>query len=457
MDMDTLNPQEEEQLIGAVKQAVALVEDGGLSPDQAIEKIARDLSYTPGRIRFLCHGYNQGTQLSQWHENKNVLDKLAAFQLADADKVIRAIYDGPSTVEKAASAVLHDDYLTPPTFFAEQEKRASALTSLPGVGTVKQASVDAPPPKSVSRQLADIEREKRAADEAGTQATRSEDQVRGHVSELVYYFKTKVASDRHSFAFFEKAAQMYQGDIVTPLLDLVYHGSGLTEKRADDSMPISREPVRWDRMPFSALKDCVKYAVDAVKYRRTQTSHVEKTAQLKEAVLVPFVKRAAAKPPQPSLNSAASPLYSEKVAGIFGTPAGLALGSMFGAALSEVPNRDKLVGDVADDLDDPNHQNEIRKIKNQVMLTRAMSDPDDTISGHTPDDVLRQYNEISGIAPHAADQPAALLPLLRRRLEGHVEPFEAKELTDIEKGLASVKHPSLNIMPNANAPKSPIR
>lgn len=457
MDMDTLNPQEEEQLIGAVKQAVSLV-DGGMSPDKAIEKIARELSYTPGRIRFLCHGYNQGTQLSQWHEKKNVLDKLASFQLADADKVIQAVYGGPSETEKAASAVIHDDYLTPPTFFADQEKRASALTVLPGVGAEKQASVAAAPAKSLSRQLADIDREKRAADEAGTQATRAEDRVRGHVNELVCYFKTKTASDRYSFAFFEKAAQMYQGNIVTPLLDLVYHGSGLTEKRADDSMPVSSEPIRWDRMPFSALKDSVKYAVDAVKYRQAQTSHVEKTAQLKEAVLVPFVQTAASKPPTPTpSNSAASPLYSEKAAGIFATPAGLALGSMVGAAYNGMPDRDKLVGDVADDLDDPDHQNEIRKIKNQVMLTRAMSDPDDTISGHKIDDVLRQYNEISGIAPHAADQPAALLPLLRRRLEGHVEPFEAKELTDIEKGLASVKNPSLNIMPNANASKSPIR
>lgn len=452
--MDTLTPQEEEQMVCAVKRAVALVDDEGMEPDAAIEKVARDEMYGPGQIRFLCAGYNTGRQNCQRLSNTNVLDKLASFPLADATNVIKSIYEGPSPAEKKAADRVHDDYLAPPTWLADEDRRTAALAPLPG-GVEKTAAAAAPvtPAKSLTRQLADVDREKRAADEAGTNAAKAEDRVRGHVYELVQYFK-KYANERLPFNFVEKSAEMYQGAVIKPLMDLIYDGAGLTEKRADDSLPVSRQPIRWDRMPFSALRDCMKYARDVHIHRQAQIKHVEKTAQLKEAVLLPFVGATANPSPASTSRLAGSPLYSEKVAGIFGTPAGLAVGSMLGRAFNDVPSKDKLVDDAANDLDDPAHQNEIRKIRTQAMLTNMLSDADDPISGHDPDEVLRAYNELSAMAPQTADQPAALRPLLRRRLEGHTEPFEAKELTEIEKGLTQSKsNPS--IMPHA--PQSLIR
>lgn len=446
--MDTLTPAEEEQMISAVKRAVDLVDDEGMTPDQAMLKIAREHGYGRGQIEFLCAGYNTGRQTDQRIKQANILAKLKPFPLADSAAVVRELYSGPKPVEKTAS--VHEDYLTPPTFLTDDLERASALTSLGG--TEKTASVAAPvdPPKSFHRLVGEIEREKRAGDEAGRKASNAEDRVRGHVCELVGYFK-KFAADRIPFATFEKIAEMYRGDVIKPLIELVYNGARLTEKRAGDSVPLTKDPINWHAMPYSALDDCVKFAKDVHAHRQTQTKHVEKTAQLQEAVLRPFHQAADQPPPRSSL--AGSPLYSEKVAGIFGTPAGIAVGSLLGRAMDDVPTKQKLVEDAGRDLDDPAHQNEIRKIRTQAMLTGMMSDPDDPISGYDPETVLSAYNELSQMAPHTADQPAALRPLLRRRLEGHTEPFEAKELTDIEKGLSPAKSPS--IMPNV--PQSIIR
>ena len=89
-----------------------------------------------------------------------------------------------------------------------------------------------------------------------------------------------------------------------------------------------------------------------------------------------------------------------------------------------------------DDLSSPDHENELRKIRAQVMLSNMLSDPENPISGHDPEEVLEAYNELAQLAPRAAAQPAAMQPLLAKRLAGNVEPFEVREIGDIEKTLA---------------------
>jgi len=71
-----------------------------------------------------------------------------------------------------------------------------------------------------------------------------------------------------------------------------------------------------------------------------------------------------------------------------------------------------------------------------------MADPENPISGYEPDEVLSAYNELAQIAPRAAGQPAALQPLLAKRLAGNVEPFEVQEITNLEKGLRESKEPT---------------
>ena len=90
-------------------------------------------------------------------------------------------------------------------------------------------------------------------------------------------------------------------------------------------------------------------------------------------------------------------------------------------------------------LGSPDHENELRKIRAQVMLAEMMSDSENPISGHDPEEVLAAYNDLAQLAPRIAEQPAAVQPLLAKRLAGNVEPFEVKEIGDIEKTLAATK------------------
>lgn len=126
---------------------------------------------------------------------------------------------------------------------------------------------------------------------------------------------------------------------------------------------------------------------------------------------------------------------------IFGTPAmGAAVGTAAARLIGDVPKgKGDLIEDDWLDLEDPKHQNELRKIRAHAMLNSMLTDPDDPISSHDPDSVISAYNEISSLAPRVSEQPAAVRPLLQRRLQGNVQPFEAKEITDIEKGIVGTR------------------
>ena len=69
------------------------------------------------------------------------------------------------------------------------------------------------------------------------------------------------------------------------------------------------------------------------------------------------------------------------------------------------------------------------------MVAEMMGDPDNPISEYEPEQVLNAYNELTQLAPRLSQQPAAMQPLLAKRLAGHVEPFEVKEIGDMERGL----------------------
>lgn len=101
-----------------------------------------------------------------------------------------------------------------------------------------------------------------------------------------------------------------------------------------------------------------------------------------------------------------------------------------------------MVQDAWMNLEDPEHENDLRRIRAHALLNQMMTDGDDPISGHDPDKVLAAFNEISSATPRLAENAALLRPVLRKRLEGHQEPFEAKELLDIEKGIAQSKMPT---------------
>jgi hypothetical protein len=113
----------------------------------------------------------------------------------------------------------------------------------------------------------------------------------------------------------------------------------------------------------------------------------------------------------------------------------------------EPGNPEQAVSDAWLKLDDPSHLADIQRVRAQVQLRDLMQD--DVIGSHDPEEVFKAYNDIAASAPRLARQTGPMRALLRRHLQRHVEPFEAKELLDMEKSVKDTESPNTRIMSDA--------
>jgi hypothetical protein len=128
------------------------------------------------------------------------------------------------------------------------------------------------------------------------------------------------------------------------------------------------------------------------------------------------------------------------------SPTQLGLGGIVGKAVGKiVPKRDtgaELEQRMAEEYFDPVHDAEMARIKMQAMLNDFLSN-DPVISTYDVDDVLDAFNQVSQLVPRSSLQPAVMRGQLRKLLQQQdaMEPFEANQLVEVEKGLKAVQEP----------------
>lgn len=528
-----LASSDERRLLTAIKTAVDYVDTKNMSPDQAVEKVARDEQFGPGMITMLGRAYNTGRQLGQWRANTSILDKLASYPLCDPAKIISSIYpEKVDTKKEAMQKVAFDvDYNSPPTWLPDERKLAAQRRNTPLMEKIAKECVDcgsdpvkgrplSGTPKEASTVLKQaygkFQRAKNAAEESRLHAAACEDKLRHHLADLTAYLK-QAACYRLPYAQVEHAAKAYYGPIAVDLCKMAYDRAKLREPGADKT-PVQKVAFDLHHEPFTIIVATIKAAQDTNQARvwaKEAQDYFDKVSEH----LVPFVQPSSRTEvrSQPTSESSWNLLDGTKQANhtpmgllidagviaagdigggvvlnrmgahggggvaapvdesdlededrleaihrikqqaakamakagaekqAIGPAGGAAIGTLLSRGLGDYPKtKSDLIDDAWLDLEDPKHQNELRKIKTHAMLNSMMTDPEDPISGHDPDKVLAAYNEISQMAPRTAESPGALKPLLRKRLAGHTEPFETKELTDIEHGISRTKLPTPN-------------
>lgn len=435
--MKTLSKPHEERLIGAVKQAVGYVDDDGMAPDAAIEKVARAGKWNREWIKLAAHAYNTGRQTAQRETSDSLIDKFASFALVNPAKIIEKIW--PSKVKSAADVALEgvsEEYENPPAWVGRRSKTGHLKTA-------ELKLVDTPPPPMAPDPNEKMARtyhlhldHKRAEEEARTQAGMARDRLFGALGHLGDYFK-KHARDRHKFADIEHAVRVYYPPSTQKLMDYVHRRNGGKEARAADT-PMPTVHMDRDAAPFTLLDACM-LAGRSIKTATDAHDDALATMLKQGEDLRPFGQTP---PPAIPNHSLIPEEVAVKKASILG-------GAMIGAtsqdllrrAMADAPeSTESLRSDTLMELTDPLHEAELRKIRAQALLSELMTDP--VIGSYDPHEVFRAYNEISQTAPRTSMQAMAVRPLLRRALQGEMEPFEAKEVTDIEKGMQAVERPA---------------
>jgi hypothetical protein len=107
------------------------------------------------------------------------------------------------------------------------------------------------------------------------------------------------------------------------------------------------------------------------------------------------------------------------------------------------PSASEIESEVISDLLDPEHEATMQRIRMQAMLTEFMAD-DPVISTYDPDQVIEAFNQVAQMTPRAAIQPAIMRGQLRKMLQQQdaMEPFEAGQLIDVERGLKDIAAPA---------------
>lgn len=437
--MQTLDSREEQNLLSAIKRAVDLV-DKGTAPDTAITKIAKEEQYTPGKIKLVCAAYNTGRQTAQREENKNILDKFAEFPLACADTVISNIY-GKSEKRAADYGEVDVAYARAPgDWYADREREKIARMRLPEI-----AKVAAPIP-TFDKVMGQLDHVKHAAAESRRDLSTKSDAMNIKFAALLDYFRQPVKY-RESFGTVEKIASMFfDAAHVTPLMDSAYSRLDLTEKyvgsfklcgekRASDTTLSSKQgPVDTNSAPYSLIRDCIKAAQDMQSAQDRYQVLGQKAQQLEANVISAYTNKTA----EVELDFLEEASIFVKSAFIDPTRAASSYNQLRMAGMPSFGDSSELAGratEMAHEIDSAEHMTELRKIKTQAMLNQFLTDSEDPISGYDPDRVMSAYNEIAAIAPRSAEHAGIMGPLLRRRLAGRVEPFEAGQLVETESGL----------------------
>jgi len=434
--MTQFGKEAEDRLLRCVRDVQAYIVDGD-SPDDSIIKVAQEQQLHPDMLPLLVQAVNVGRQSYQRekYSGQGVLEQLAEFPLARIEVVKAALYpakpSSPSAVLKASA--VSQEYAAPPKPVFSYQKAATeklASAKLPDSYFAQPApGYQGDPKTKIARMQAAKQKIAREIENAKTAEIAARDLFLASLSRVADYFK-QASYDRLPLAEVEWNALRLYGPLAGDVINYVAARNQTKEARASGPPRLAR-PVSQSDLPYAAIGAAIA-AAEKYAAARQHTAHMEGAATEKIAqVMRPFAEHFPTTPTSvlgsQRQNKAASGLSTMLASGI-----GSGLGTQFRESMQPKSTPD-LVSDIGLELDDPQHNDELKGIEAKAMLNDLLAN-DEVISGFDPQEVSEAYNEITQLSPSSATQPALMRPLLRKRLTaGSVEPFEAQQLADIEK------------------------
>jgi hypothetical protein len=390
--MKPLSRQEESRLIGSVEEAIGYT-NNGMSPNEAIEKVARDRQYTPEYINRMVQAFNKSK--SVFMLKKASADTRAnAFDIADASVIIKNIYE------------------------PEMSKVANASPELPG----SMLEVDFHS-GNLADKLASLRDERAAARDIHPNSAYKRLHDHMHTCKGIQeqlYFKIQ----EHKYAMekaFQKAAE-YMAPMSSRELKKVaqhvinaYPSSGNRAMRCVGS--IMHRPIpEMDKTANSAIFPNKEPYISITE----AFNQAERMAEA-EVHHADFEKKAESFLSSMSANAAANLLT-----GIGMDPKNL----------SDIVSAKKKPRPLEEELD-PSHFNELKGIEARRQFTNlALEDPE--LKNYDYKDLVRAYNTSVQTVPDAYNNPVVLKNMMINNLQtsGIKDKFELQQEVKLQKDLS---------------------
>lgn len=406
--MSRLLTQNDETKLATAITSVVGKQASGDTPTDALFKTATELGLQPGEVRTVAHSVNTGMQLDQMENGKSASSRFASFPLCDPEAVIGRMMDGVKTSFEDA-----------PERGNTLLKIASCRPAAPSMTANRTKVAFAAAPAAPSSSLTPTgSSKKKDLFKAKVACLNARMELGQSIRKLAGLLTTYAGTD-YILTLKQAATAKHGAEAVTVLFRSACKEAGWAEdhlEKAYRSGPTNTKIATSDHPVLMQVDECVGKCVKAADFlaefnRQTQ-------------VCSPARKAAGFKP---SLG---------KIGGAMDVALGNILASSFyGPNANRMGSAGQFVNKKQEELDDPLQDQKLRNIRTQGMLSQLLTNPQDSLGGTHPLLASEAYNELSSLAPRASQQPAIVAPWLRRRLEGKVEPFEAKAVADTEKVL----------------------
>jgi hypothetical protein len=431
--MAKLSKESENRITSALEKAAELI-DNGTHPNDALIKVAKSSGIPAGHVHLMVNAVNIGRTNSQRLNHESLSEKLASFPLADTQTILDAVF--PSKVETKnanyQTTAVSADYTTRPRWFdrkIEREKTASASLKLSDKEPVIARYETCP----VETALNTLQKMSNVVEEKRRNLTAVRNRAIKLAEDLNDYFLTP---NHIPLKEVKENCTLLFGKHAEVVLDNNIKEASTTTK--------TRTPVNMKQEPYATVKELIYLAHD----------FNEKNAELKAAannaheeatkLLRPFGPSEAQGRSVLDIQSCKE--ASEKDATIgalvsngLGVINAMNIAKNLAGKVPGLPNdsNSQRESDIQE-LMDPGHESEIRNIQSESLLNDLMAN-DEIISGHNPEDVIDAFNEVSQIAPFAANKKAIMRDLLRKRLSGGAQALDQFTVGDALKTQQSLQ------------------
>lgn len=452
--LEMLDKRTEQAAVDAVKEAAALTA-AGETPNDAIVKIATRNKFTPPLVSRIVEAYNATRSIAHFAEAEGA-EKVASFPLADVDEVLSRMYPVQAPLAEKTAAV-------PEGHVLRIERPMEKAAGLVGA-KVQPYRPDAG--MLVKRAFGELARLKKAEELAKQTASELHYSLRAAVDKLARYCRS---STRIPFADLEKTARGHFGDVIVPLLDIVWgmsKAASFGEKRFDKAAapcvaPAGEEPFSTlthitflAKTAFAAEREAIRRSAEVAAYKAQFDAA---TAQMMKAAGDGDKKKVAepsASDPLDAGLSAADAAADVASAGaatydkLTGTAHSLydpfpQIAKLLAARSGAItpPSQSDVTDDVEQRLNTFELDAERKALSTQLMLFDFMKN-DPVLRRQDPGIVISHFNEIARLAPYAAEKPVLMRSLLRRAVETRgLDPLELKNATELEEAMRSQARP----------------
>jgi hypothetical protein len=458
MSIEKLSKVDEERIVKAIESAIR-DSNSGTHPTDAIHKVASLNKFNPQLIKRACEAFNVSRTLAHMKQASGV-DRAENFPLADPAAILERMYPEKPMweSEKSAAFELHSDALAAER--TDFTKKSYARNDLPTEWSLKPSAYDRDKEWADGKSIDKAKGLEKLANYADGEYRAQFLKVASLAQEASEYFHTIGHSP---FSEVEKRAVATFGSVGKTCMDMIYAVGKLKEKRAEE---YPRRHMTFDeaKKPYGQIKRVIDEAYTL--FEQSEKAANARAEAASAAARSPIKQAARRQNTKPSSllgsllasdedaeeSMAKSALDVEDLKG----PIISGVGSSVTSALGLKPKGVETRMDAINDVFDPTHEAELQAAKTKTMLNDFVAN-DPILSAYEPHQVYGAYNHVAQFAPLASQHPALMRGVLHKVIqqEGVMEPFEAHQLSQIEKRLRDMQEDIPLMSPIAGASSKP--